>query len=646
MVRTELSRPVGDQPSAEIDSAHQYMTMTPLGEPETFPAGSTGPCVRFGVFELDVRGRQLRKRGLRIRVPDQPLQILLLLIEQPGQVVTRDELRQKLWPADTFVEFDLSLNSAVRKLREALGDSADVPRFIETQPRRGYRFIAPVERSSVSMPAVAQVAQTPPSFSRQWRWVTALLVIVAVALGLSIIAPWRSKAATGVGTQIRSIAVLPLKNLTGDPSRESMVDSMTDAIISELARAGDVRVISRTSSMQYKGVHRRLPEIARELNVDAIVEGTATLVQGKMRLTAQLIHASTDKHLWTNGYQADDLMTMTDDMARGILAIIQQGTNTESALSRTASNSEAYDLYLRGLAARGRASHEGKLAALSYFQRAVASDRNFAEAHGGLALAQIQFLYSGTTTPDEVISEADAATRAALAIDDTVKDALRARVISRQVTGDYAGAESDVDRLVQYWPSAESYATRVEPLLRKKRFTEAVAAAAYAKTLDPLSVNTALLLARAFRAAGDHAKAIAELETAAELAPTRSEVFYQLGATLLLRGQTKAAIAALEKAVAGSFARNQRFVAYLGYAYAVDGRTDDSRRILQELLERRERGYVSSFGLAMLHDAVGDKAAAVAAFQTALRAHAVEFTLLDIYPVLRTLVSEPLYQDR
>jgi TolB-like protein/DNA-binding winged helix-turn-helix (wHTH) protein/cytochrome c-type biogenesis protein CcmH/NrfG len=623
-------------------------------EPDLRSIGSTGSIVRFGVFELDVTARELRKRGLLVRVTDQPLQILLLLLEHPGLVVTRDQLRQKLWPADTFVEFDLSLNSAVRKLREALGDSADVPRFIETLPRRGYRFIAPVDRpaaatpiadvASVPIPSVAPAVHRPAINPRQLWWMAAALALGAVAVFM--VGDRDSSARTAPAFQIRSVAVLPFENLTGDTSREYLVDGMTDAIISELARAGAVQVISRTSSMQYKRTKMRLPEIARELNVDAVIEGTATLAGGKLHLTAQLIQASTDKHLWAKGYGPDNLMTMPAGVAHGVLTTIGRDAGAASPISRTTDNPDAHDFYLRGLVARGRSSHEGNMAAVKYFQQAVASDPNFARAYGGLALAQIQFLYSGSEPPGVVTSRAEAAALAALALDDTDKDALRARVISLRVNRDYAAADAALDRLVTLWPSAESFAAEMEPLIRKKRFSDAVAAAERARKLDPYSVNAQLLFARAVRASGDHARAIKELDVAERLEPNRPNVKFQLGATLLaMTGQTKAAISALEKAVDRSSGRSQRFVAYLGYAYAVDGRTEESRKILRELLDRQKAGYVSSFGIAMVHDALGDKAAAMAAFRRAVDEHAVEFIHLDTYPEFKTLASEPLYRD-
>ena len=256
--------------------------------------------VRFGVFELDARSGELRSKGSRVKLQDQPLQVLLAVLEKPGQVVTREELRARLWPADTFVDFDHGLNAAVKRLRDALGDTAENPRYIETLPRHGYRFIAaavpdalPPERSHTSL--------------KQWGWllgVTAVLLVVG-ALSAVDVGGLRSKLSSRSATQpqIRSLAVLPLANLSGDPQQEYFADAMTDELIAELSRISSLRVISRTSVMQYQGEKKKpIPQIGRELNVDAVMEGAVLRSGNRVRITAQLIYAQTDQHLMAETY--------------------------------------------------------------------------------------------------------------------------------------------------------------------------------------------------------------------------------------------------------------------------------------------------------------------------------------------------------
>ncbi len=210
--------------------------------------------ISFGVFEVDLRARELRKEGVKLKLQEQPLEVLQVLLEKPGEIVTREELQQRIWPSDTFVDFDHGLYNAIKRLREALGDSAETPRFIETLSRRGYRFVGKIE------------CEAP---------------------------------------QMRSLAVLPLENLSRDPEQEYFAEGLTEALITTLAKIGELRVVSRTSAMQYKGVHKPLREIARELEVDAIVEGSVLRAGRRVRITAQLIDAAKEAHLWAESYERD-----------------------------------------------------------------------------------------------------------------------------------------------------------------------------------------------------------------------------------------------------------------------------------------------------------------------------------------------------
>src|SRR5437667_2446111 len=230
--------------------------------------------VRFGAFELDEDAGELRREGIKVRLQEQPLQILQILLEQPGKVITREELRKRIWPSDTFVDFDHGINNAIKRLREALGDTTETPRFIETLPRRGYRFVERVESEEDSL---------------------------------------------------QSLAVLPLENLSGDPEQEYFADGLTDSLITQLARVSALRVISRTTAMHYKRIHRPLPEIAGELGVSKIVEGTVQRSGGRVRVCAQLVEASTDTHLWADSFERDlrDVLSLQSELARAIVKEVQ-----------------------------------------------------------------------------------------------------------------------------------------------------------------------------------------------------------------------------------------------------------------------------------------------------------------------------------
>src|SRR5215472_2187345 len=286
---------------------------------------------RFGMFEADRTSGELSKNGRRIPLQHQPLQVLFLLLERAGTVVRREELQRALWPADTFVEFDQGLNTAIKKLRLALGDSSDNPRFIETLPRKGYRFIAPVTGlaavapvSPQAAPQVVKPTAVPGLHGLTGRWirgVAALAGFAALLIVASNAGGWRDRLLRQPAVKsIESLAVLPLENLSHDSEQDYFADGMTDELITDLAKISALRVIPRTSVMQYKGTKKPIAEIAREVNVDAVLEGTVTRDQGRVRITAQLIRAAPETHLWAEKYERDlgDTLALQDEVARDV----------------------------------------------------------------------------------------------------------------------------------------------------------------------------------------------------------------------------------------------------------------------------------------------------------------------------------------
>src|SRR6266581_4533553 len=263
-------------------------------------------CLRCGVFEVDLRAGQLTKRGLRLRLQEQPFQLLAMLLEKPGELVSREELRSRLWPR-TIVDFDHGLNKAINKIREALGDSAESPRFVETVARRGYRFLAEVKLADASLVRSSEVATRPEPaaeardrqdlagklampkhFLSSLAWKTSVFLLLLVMTSL---VTWKLHSWNRPSPIIRSLAVLPFESLSSDASQDYFTDGMTDELISDLGQISALRVISRTSVMAYKRARKPLPQIARELNVDAVVEGTVLRSGDQVRITAQLIEA-------------------------------------------------------------------------------------------------------------------------------------------------------------------------------------------------------------------------------------------------------------------------------------------------------------------------------------------------------------------
>ena len=611
---------------------------------------ATARVLRFGIFELDTQSGELRRHGLKIRLPDQSFQILRRLLERPGEVVTREELRQRLWTSDTFVDFDVGVNSAIRKLREALDDSAENPRFVETFPRRGYRFIAPVQSAtSEQIPEPVAVATTTGARARP-RWIAGGLVLAVTIATLVLLYErgWWERVRAGSATApIRSLAVLPFENLTGDPAQDYFVDGITGTLTTDLAQIDGLRVISRTSARQYKQSPKRLPAIADELKVDAVLEGSVLRSAQNVRVTAQLIHAITDRHLWARSYDGEltDVVRLQQRIAREIAAVIgRRVPPTAGAHEPRATNPEAYDAYLKGVFAMGRQSYEGFRSAVAYFEEAVARQPDFAAAYGAMAQAQHQFLFVGPLSPRETMPKAEAAARKALELDDTVAQAHQTLGgILQHFHWQWEAGDKEFERARELRVAfGENRSAGVPALIRSGRIEEAIAASERARSNDPLAFGAYMDVATAYRAAGQFDKAVAEIRRGLEIVPRQPRGHFQLGVTFLFMGRLNDAIEELETAVRSQ--GNLRFQAYLGYAYATVGRRADARRILKELESRARQQYVSSFGMALIYDALGEKKPALAALERAYEDRAVEFTQMAQYPPFKTIASEPRFQ--
>lgn len=423
--------------------------------------GPSHGVVRFNAFEVDLRGGEVRKHGLRIRLQDQPFHVLQVLLEHPGELVTREELQRQIWPADTFVDFEKGLNNAIKRLRDALGDSAEHPRFIETHSRRGYRFIGSVTANhgvgrteeGASTGEVGAPAQSRPLYRRLAIGAVLFLAFIATLLGLDVGGVrqrWLTRASSPV---IHSLAVLPLSNLSNDPNQEYFSDGMTDALITDLAQIGSVKVISRTSMMRYKKTDKSLPEIARELKVDGIIEGTVQRSGDHVRITAQLIYGPSDKHLWANSYERDvrDVFALerdvTEDVARQIRARLTTEKQAQLAQPRT-TNPDALDAYLEGnyhLNRYGKgAGDEEKRKAAEYFQQAIDADPNFAPAYVGLARAHWSLLWPSRQDAEIVTG----ATERALALDPNSSDAHELLGEKKDRAWNWPEAEKDYRRAI------------------------------------------------------------------------------------------------------------------------------------------------------------------------------------------------------
>jgi len=592
--------------------------------------------VRFGTYEIALHSGELRRAGVRIRVQQQPLRLLEILLEHPGEVVTREELRSRIWPNENFGDFDQAVNVAIAKLRGALGDSADNPRYIETLPRRGYRFIAdvavvnrPIDKmefvhagasSGKEDRAPLEVAgkAAPKRLSWQHAWKTLGLALVLLILIVWIFR-WRSRPPGNVlsSSSVRSLAVLPLENLSSN-SEDYFADGMTDELITDLAQISALRVISRTSVMPYKGVRKPLPQIARELNVDAVVEGTVLHSGKQVRITAQLIRAPADKHLWAQSYEGDvsDTLALQKKVARAIVEQIRiKLTPQEDAVLENVKvvNPEAYENYLKGRYFWNKRTADGLKKATYYFNRAIEGDPNYSLPYTGLA--DIHQLSDHPQLAREEVQKA-------LDLDDQLPEAHNslARLLYL-FNRDWEGADREFKRALEldhnYAPAHHWYSMYLAVEGRKE---QALAEAEKASELDPLSPVVGANLAKILQEAGQNDKAIEQAKKTLDLEPDSAVTHAVLGVVYQDKRMYAEAITEYKRALQlGGPPGEVRGL--LGYAYAVSGNRTDAEKIIAELKALWPRHTHAALDLAVVFSGLGDKENALYWLEKAQKMH-------------------------
>jgi TolB-like protein/DNA-binding winged helix-turn-helix (wHTH) protein/Tfp pilus assembly protein PilF len=585
--------------------------------------------LRFGVFELDLRSGELRKHGLRVRLQEQPFRLLEMLLERPGEVVTREELQKRLWPADTFVDFDHGLNKAINKIREALGDSAESPRFVETVSRRGYRFLAEVKDSEVpvrnpelgvqTQPPVApdhpyppnEVAEIKnPSLSRAWKISVLLLLLVAAVLTIRKLHSWNRPAPA-----IRSLAVLPFESLSNDASQDYFADGMTDELISDLGQISALRVISRTSVMSYKRARKPLPEIARELNVDAVVEGTVLRSGNEVRITAQLIEASADKHLWSQSYEGElrNTLALQNDVARAIADQIRINLNPQekAALKKVrVVNPEAFESYLKGRYFWNKRTAQGLSVALAYFNQAIGEDPTFAQAYSGLAdtYALLGDWQYAVMTPKEALPKAKASAIKALELDSALGEAHNSLAFCLDgFEWDFEAAGKEFQRAIELNPNyATAHHWYAWHLGLLGQYDDALAEMRKAENLDPLSLIINSDLAELLLIAHSYDESMRQSRKTLEMDPNFALAHNQLGQAYLRKQMYDPAIAELEKAVQLS-AGSPTCEANLARAYAASGSRSGAEKLLSDLKKRSNPSASLASEIAMIYAALGNR---------------------------------------
>jgi TolB-like protein len=556
--------------------------------------------VRFGSFELDMRAGELRKQGIKIKLQEQPLQILAALLEHPGQVVTREELRSRLWPSDTFVDFDHSLNKAINKLREALGDSAENPRFIETLAKHGYRFLRDLQ---------------------------------------------------GSPGQIRSLLVLPLENLSRDPEQEYFADGLTEELITKLAKISALRVLSRTTAMHYKGARKPLPEIARELQIEGIVEGTVLRSGDRIRISAQLIHASTDSHLWAESYERDlqDVLALQSEVARAIANEIQVKITPEEKAQLAPPRQvdrEAYEAYLKGRYHLNKRNAEDFRKAVRYFQQAIANDPTYSLAHAGLADSLSIIGFWCLVTPDEGCGRAKGLALKALEMGPSLAEAHVSLAWATMLYDyDFLAAEREFRRSIELNPRfAQAHQWFGFYLATMGRFEEANTELRLAIRLDPCSSIIHWTSGFVYWRARRFDEAIEQHEKALELDPHSTQWYWGLGVACLDKCLYERAIAALQ--TADNLSPSVPIIlGYLGTAHAAAGHLDAAQKILERLNDISKQRHPNPYVAGRIYAAIGKKDEALRWLETAYQERDPWMLLLKTEAGFDDLRSDECFQD-
>jgi len=611
---------------------------------------------------VDLRSGEVRKHGLKVKLQDQPFQVLALLLQHPGDVVTREELRQKLWSADTFVDFDVGLNTAIKRLRDALADSAESPRYIETLPRKGYRFIAAVA-STTSAPhqdlttGTENAAEHPMGAlavlrsSKLWFVAGLLAVMLVLFVGFNIGGLRQRLLRTSAAGRIQSLAVLPLENLSGDPAQEYFADGMTEALITDLGKIGELRVISRTSVMRYKSTKKPLGEIASELRVDALVEGTVVRSGDRVRITANLVQASPEKHLWADSFERDlrDVLALQDDVSRAIANGIRvRLTPQEQARLASAHpvDLEAYEAYLEGRYFWEKLWPAGGPKASEYFELATKKDPAWALPYSGLA--DFYAVDGGNTAiPNESCRKAKAVALEAVKRDD---EAAETHAILADVEfwcdWDWVGAEREIRQAIELNPNfARAHSSHGRYLLTLGRADEGLAETKRAVELDPLSLRIRWDRWLLLYMTGQYDGAAEQCRKMQELDPNLGIGHVYCGDVDVQQGKLAEGIQELEKAVALLQGSTPRAIAHLGYAYAVAGRKNDAEKQLAQLKEVAKQRHVHPDLLAGVYAGLGQKEEAFEWLEKAYQVHARDLLELKYDPHFANLRSDQRFTE-
>ena len=625
-----------------------------------------GQVLRFGSFEANMRAGELRKRGLKVRLQDQPFQILVMLLERPGELVTRQEIQQKLWPADTFVGFDHGLNNAINRLREALGDSAETPRFIETLPRKGYRFIGQVTGDEPPAEAEYQspedtLAAKPVSISdnieeeskARPRFLVATLVCCFV-LALAAIAflGWRRiRAGSPPGSGYVMLAVLPFQNLSGDPSQDYFSDGLTEEMIAQLGALSPAQlgVIARTTTMAYKHSSKSVQQIGSELGVGYVLESSVRRDGDQVRISVQLIRVPDQIHVWTHSYDRhiSHSIELQEEVAQAVAEQIE--VKLSPAYSGRTNplpvDSEANEAYLRGRYFWNQFTPEGYRKAVTYFQKAIERDSNFAEAYSGLADSYHFLVLTDSMPTSDVNPEGLEAARRAVALGDNLAESHTSLALALGRSGNRSGGVDELKRAIALNPSySMAHRLYAANLATAGRHHEALQEINEALRLDPLSLPNNAEVIRTLYYARNYDQAIVQGQKAMQLDPNYARTHFWLGRVYSQKGMHREAILAAEK-ILETMPDSNLGLTEMAYALAAAGRQSEARKILRRLEDRSERAFVPAYNLAIIHIALNEEEVAMRYMRQAFEDHDWALVVLSVEPRVDPMRRDPRFQE-
>src|SRR5579863_1254706 len=565
--------------------------------------------VRFGPFEADLEAGELRKRGLKLKLEGKPFQILAVLLQRPGEVVTRQELRDKLWSPDTYVVFDRNVNTAVNKLLQALGDSADTPRFIETLARRGYRFIAPVEVPGAARPHPAPPAET-----------------------------------------IHSIAVLPFVNAAGDPSMEYLTDGITESLIGALSQLPGVRVMARSTVFRYKGREVDPRAVGREMGIEAVLTGRVAEQGETLAVGAELVDVGTGWRLWGRQYSGRPagILAVQEEISRDVSAELKlrlTGEEKQRLAKRYTDNAEAYWEYLRGRYHWNKMTEEGLHRAIAHFEEAIRRDPSYALAFAGLSDCYGLFAHFNLLPPAEMMPRAKETALQALDLDEGLAEghASLAGVLN-VFEWDWPATQREYRRALELNPNyATAHRLYAAHLLAMGRWDEARTEIERAQELDPLSLVISMEIGWHDYITRDYQAAIEQSLRTLEMETRFMAAYHTLGLGYEQSRQYRDAIAAFERARDGS-GGNPVSLSSLAHALALAGRKREAKSVLAEIKEVSKAHYVSPYAVAVVYAGLGEKERSLEWLEKAVEGRDVWLVWIKQDPRLDRLRSSPRFE--